>query len=160
MIIVLKSQIPRILHDFGVQFARLGLLSLPLRSQPRGQLRVEGFYDRIRRAPGATLIRGFPFILQPISLSQSLVISRDLSHSARHALVTGRRHIPVRWPRPVPSSTLLEHPQLTPLPNSEMHAKLLTGYMSAGGAMLECPGPRPMFICAYIEEERAASFDR
>ena len=63
MIIVLESQIPQILHDFGVQFARLGLL--PLRGQPRGQLRVEGFYDRIRRAPGATLIRGFPFICSP-----------------------------------------------------------------------------------------------
>ena len=43
---------------------------------PYLKLCVEGFCDRIRRAPGATLIRGFPFILQPISLSQSLVISR------------------------------------------------------------------------------------
>ena len=65
MYLVLKSPIPQILHDFGVQFARLGLLSLPLRGQPRGQLRVEGFYVRIRRAPGATLVRGFPFICSP-----------------------------------------------------------------------------------------------
>ena len=157
MIIVLKSQIPRILHDFGVQFARLGLLSLPLRSQPRGQLRVEGFYDRIRRAPGATLIRVFPFIFQPISLSQSLVnsrialVMRSYQNSAINLSNTSARSL-------VPTAPTLSN--YTSPPILECTLQFPPGYMSAGGAMLECPVPRPMFMPGYFEEKRAASFDR
>ena len=63
---------------------------------------------------------------------------------------------PGPFPRPHCSNALQLH--LAPIP--ECTLQFPPGDMSADGAVLECPVPRPMFMPGYFEEKRAASIDR